>query len=122
MAQTVLIWLETCGNVAKVAEVMRLDWSTVDAIMKAAVKRGLERREAEPVEYVGIDEKSFRRGHVYASILNDLDKGRVWDLVEGRKTDNAEALLDTLSGDQRAGIEIPVAAQLPGPAVRAIIP
>jgi transposase len=105
MAQTVLIWLETCGNVAKVAEVMRLDWSTVDAIMKAAVKRGLERREAEPVEYVGIDEKSFRRGHVYASILNDLDKGRVWDLVEGRKTDNAEALLDTLSGDQRAGVE-----------------
>ena len=105
MAQAVILWVEACGNVGKVAQVMRLDWHTVDAIMKAAVERGLKRRGAEKIEHAGIDEKSFRRGHVYASILNDLDGDRVWDLVEGRKEDNAFTLLETLSEEQRAGIK-----------------
>jgi transposase len=105
LAQAVIVWLQACGNVDKVAAIMRLDWSTVNSIMKAAVKRGLQRREAEPVAHLGMDEKSFRRGHVYASILNDLDNNRVWDLVEGRKTENAVALLDTLTEEQRSLVE-----------------
>jgi len=105
LAQAVIIWLQACGNVAKVAEIMRLDWQTVNNIMKEAVKRGLIRRENEIIENAGMDEKSFRRGHIYASILNDLDNGRVWDLVEGRKTNNAKELLDTLSEEQQVGVK-----------------
>lgn len=105
LSKAVILWLQACGNVDKVAAIMRLDWSTVNSIMKAAVDRGLVRREAQPVARMGIDEKSFRRGHVYASVLNDLDNNRVWDLVEGRKTENAEALLDTLAESQRASVE-----------------
>ncbi len=105
LAQAVIMWLEACGNVTKVAEIMRLDWQTVNNIMKAAVERGLSRREDEVIEHAGIDEKSVRRGNVYASILNDLDNNRVWDLVEGRKTEKAMALLDTLTGEQRLGVK-----------------
>ena len=105
LTQAVIVWLQACGNVSKVAEIMRLDWGTVNAIMKASVERGLLRRESEEIEHVGMDEKSFRRGHVYASILNDLDRNRVWDLVEGRKTKNAVELLDTLSQEQRSGVK-----------------
>jgi len=105
LAQAVIVWLEACGNVDKVARIMRLDWTTVDSIMNAAVKRGLERRKKEPIDYVGMDEKSFRRGHTYASILNDLDNNRVWDLKEGRKTENAKALLETLGQEQRSGVK-----------------
>ena len=105
LAQSVIMWLEACGNVSKVASLMRLDWQTVNQIMKEAVERGLLRREDEPIGQVGLDEKSFRRGHVYASILNDLDHGRVWDLVEGRKTQNARDLLDKLSEQQKSGIK-----------------
>ena len=104
LAQAVILWLQACGNVSKVAEIMGLDWGTVNTIMKAAVERGLLRREKEVIEYVGMDEKSFRRGHIYASILNDLDNNRVWDMVEGRKTENAMDLLDTLSEEQKDGV------------------
>jgi transposase len=104
LAQAVILWLQACGNVSKVAEIMGLDWGTVNTIMKAAVERGLLRREKEVIEYVGMDEKSFRRGHIYASILNDLDNNRVWDMVEGRKTENAMDLLDTLSEEQKTGV------------------
>ena len=105
LAQAVIVWLDACGNVDKVARIMRLDWTTVDSIMKAAVDRGLERRKKKPIDYVGVDEKSFRRGHTYASILNDLDNNRVWDLKEGRKTANAKDLLETLSEEQRTGVK-----------------
>jgi len=105
MARAVIIWVQACGNVRKVADLMRLDWHTVDDIMKAAVGRGLERRAAEVVRNLGIDEKSFRKGHVYASILNDLDGSRVWDLVEGRAADSTFELLDTLDEAQRDGVE-----------------
>jgi len=105
LSQAVIMWLQACGNVSKVAACMRLDWQTVNSIMKEAVERGLIRRENEIIEHVGMDEKSFRRGHVYASILNDLDHNRVWDLVEGRKTGNARELLDTLSEEQQGGVK-----------------
>lgn len=105
LAQAVIMWLQACGNVSKVAEMMRLDWQTVNSIMKEAVERGLIRREHIVIENAGMDEKSFRRGHVYASILNDLDNNRVWDLVEGRKTQNAKELLDTLNDEQQAAVK-----------------
>ena len=105
MAHAVVLWLKACGNVKEVAAMMRLDWDTVDGIMKAAVSRGLERRAAEPIKHLGIDEKAFRRGHHYASLLNDLDSDRLWDMVEGRTTDNARELMDTLSTSQKAAVE-----------------
>ena len=105
MEQAVIMWLQACGNVDKVAATMRLDWQTVNRIMERAVERGLLRRENEPISKVGVDEKSFRKGHVYASILNDLDNNRVWDLVEGRTKQHAKELFETLSEEQRAGVE-----------------
>jgi transposase len=107
MAQAGVAWLQACGSVSQVAKVMRLHWHTVNAIMKAAVERGLARRRREPISYLGLEEdkRSFRRGHVYATMLNDLDGGRVWDLVEGRKEQQARELLQGLDATQRAGVK-----------------
>lgn len=77
----------------------------VNAIMKGAFERGLERRGREPIEYLGLDEKSFRRGHVYATMLNGLDSGRVWDLVKGRMEEQARDLLQGLDASQQAGVK-----------------
>ena len=41
--------------------------------MERAVKRGLQRRQAEPVRHMGVDEKAFRKGHKYMTVVNDLD-------------------------------------------------
>ena len=104
LEQTVVMWLEACGNVGKVAAAMRLDWHTVNRIMRRAVTRGLERRDQEVIAKVGVDQKSFLRGHVYASILTDLAEHRVWDMVEGRKKENARELFGTLTEGQREGV------------------
>lgn len=74
-------------------KLLRISWDSAHAIMKRAVERGLERRDLAKVRRVGIDEKSFLRGHSYVSLLNDLDGGRVLDLVEERTEEACRELI-----------------------------
>ena len=70
--------------------------------MKRAVERGLLRRNEEEIPWLGMDEKSFRKGHNYISVLNDLEEGRVIEVREGRSSEVAEKLLEEgLSEHQR---------------------
>jgi transposase len=70
--------------------------------MKRAVDRGLERRGNDQIAWIGMDEKSFRKGHDYISLLNDLEEVRVLDVVEGREGDAADKLiLKSLDEGQR---------------------
>jgi hypothetical protein len=50
------------------------------AIMERAVERGLARRKAEQIPYLGVDEKAFRKGLKYLTLVNDLSgRGRTAD-------------------------------------------
>jgi len=60
--------LLACQNVTAACALLDLDWSSAQRIMDRAVKRGLERRSLEGIEKVGMDEKSFGRGHDYIAI------------------------------------------------------
>ena len=54
--------------------------------MEDAVNRALETRGfVSDFKNVSLDEKAYKDGHKYASILIDSDKERVLNLVEGRK-------------------------------------
>lgn len=92
-------------SVKQAAGLLGLSWDEVDHILRRAVERGLSRRELEALTHVGIDEKSFRSGQSYISLLTDLEGRRVLDVVEGRTQAAAEALWDTLSVEQRQEIE-----------------
>ena len=69
-------WLKAASQKA-VAGLLKLSWDEIHGIMERAVKRGLERRQAEPVTQLGVDEKAFRKGHHYLTLVNDLARGRV---------------------------------------------
>lgn len=64
-----------------------------------------KRRELEGLRHVGIDEKSFRSGQSYISLLTDLDKSRVLEVMEGCDQETAQALWQSLPEDQRHSIE-----------------
>jgi len=88
------------------AGLLRLSWDQVHEIQKRAVERGMTRRKREKMIHLGIDEKNFLKGHSYASLLNDLNKGRVLEVVEGRTQESAETLLNTgLSDKQKKQVE-----------------
>jgi transposase len=93
--------LLACSNVKRAAELLRLDWHATHAIMQRAVDRGLVRRSTEEVRYLGLDEKSFGKGHSYVSVLTDLDQSRVLDVAPDRTQEAAESLVKTLPAEQR---------------------
>ena len=97
--------LQACPTTQGVCELTRLAWSTVNNIMVSAVERGMLRRSEEDVPYLGLDEKSSERGHTYVSILTDIDRSRVLDLVPERKLEATKSLLETLSPAQRASVK-----------------
>jgi transposase len=91
-------------NLTKAKELLRLSWDQIHAIQQRAVERGLSRRTNELIEHAGIDEKNFGQGHSYVSLLTDLDRSRVMDVVRDRTQEAAETLWNTLSEAQRATI------------------
>jgi transposase len=97
--------LLACSNVKRAAELLGLDWGSVHGILERAVRRGLAKRNLDEVKYVGLDEKSFRRGHNYISLLTDLQGSRVLEVTEGRDEAAADALWSSLSADQLKRID-----------------
>ena len=96
--------LQAASNVSRVARLINLDWHTVNGVIARAVRRGLARRAQEPVRHLGLDEKRFARRHNYATVLTDVDRSRVWDVTPGRKLEDAQRVLSTLSPERRAGV------------------
>jgi len=88
--------LQHYANTQAVAKLLGLSWHCVNDIMCRAVNRGMERRDTEVIEHLGIDEKSFRTGHQYVTTLNDLDAGRVLDVVETKTKEATELLLRSI--------------------------
>jgi len=76
--------LLACASVSQACELLGLGWEAAHEIMRRAVKRGLERRELDQLKYLGMDEKSFKRGHSYITLLSDLEQSRILDVVEER--------------------------------------
>lgn len=97
--------LQASRSVSEAAGLLGLGWEQVNGVMKRAVGRGLLRREAEPMRYVGIDEKSIARGHTYATVLTDLERSRVWEVTAGRKQADADAAWQSLTLEQRQAVE-----------------
>ncbi len=92
-------------SIKEAAKLLGLSWDQVHHTQKRAVERGLERRKLDEIKYVGIDEKSFLKGHKYASLLTDIGGGRVLDVVEGRTLEAANSLWQKLPQKTRSGID-----------------
>ena len=96
-------WLRAASQQA-VAELLHLSWDEIHRIMERAVERGLARREAEPIAYLGIDEKAFRKGHRYVTLVNDLEGSRVLYVSEERKKESLDGFWETITEEQRDAI------------------
>ena len=93
------------GSVSQACALLGIGWETAQEIMRRAVERGLERRQLEGLKHLGMDEKSFRRGQSYITLLTDLAQSRVLDVVEERTGEAADQLWETLSPEQKQAVE-----------------
>ena len=92
---------------ARAAKLLRLSAEQTAYLMGKAVARGVERRDpSASVAHLGLDEKAFQQGHTYATILTDLDGGRVIDVAQHRTEEAATTLLEkALTNEQKARVQ-----------------
>lgn len=83
-------------NQTNTAALMRCGFNVINRIIHLSSKRGLSRRDIskQNFEHLSIDEKSFKKGHQYVSVLSHPASGCVIDIVEGRTKESTKELLD----------------------------
>lgn len=104
MERLVIDWLGSASKKA-VGEQLGLSEDEIHGIMERAIERGLGWRRAELLPHLGIDEKAFRKGHKYFTLVNDLARSRVLYVAEDRTQASLDGFWATLTEEQRESIE-----------------
>jgi len=92
-------------NKSETARLLRLSWDQLQRIMDRAVERGLAHREEEfeasyqagqfQLTALAIDEKCYRRGRQFVTVVSDPQNGRVLEVAEGRTSEATQSALES---------------------------
>ena len=94
------------GNTIKdVAQHLRVGWNMVKDIHKKYLKSHYSRPDIKNVRRIGIDEFATRKGHVYKTIVVDLDTGRIIHVGDGK---GKEALAGFWKRARRCKVDIEI--------------
>lgn len=85
---------EGSRSISDACKILRPGWQQTQSIMRSAVERGLAKRDAEEIPWIGIDEKSFKKGRHYISVVNDIEGRRILEVEERRDYAAAVRLLE----------------------------
>ena len=97
--------LKQCATIEGARTLLRLSWDELWGIMHRAVARGRARKQARVIPIVGVDEKAFKKGQSYVTVVCDVQGACVEHVAEERKEESLAEYFRTLSPDQLAGIE-----------------
>lgn len=97
-------WLKE-ASISAVADLLSMSWDEADGIVQRAVARGLERREATIPSRIGVDEKAFRRGQDYVTIVSDQAQGTVLYVADARKQESLDAFYKQFERDALASVQ-----------------
>jgi len=104
-----LIWLlaSFCKLLAweQVAQLFQVHWNTVASAVRQAVAYGLAHREWGGVLYIGIDELSRQKGHVYVTNVYDLTQKRLLWSGEGRSQETLRAFFEEHGQTLQEGVK-----------------
>lgn len=93
------------GTVKDVANLLGLGWDTVKEMHREYLSSRYGTPSLKGVSRIGIDEFAVRKGHVYKTIVVDLDTGRILHVGDGKGSD---ALDGFWKRTKRCGVDIKV--------------
>lgn len=105
MERLVIDLILQCSTVKGACAIAAISWDEAWGIMQRAVVRGQARKEAHPIKYIGVDEKAFRKGHRYHTIVCDLERSTVEFVAEDRKTASLAAYYERLTEEQTTALQ-----------------
>lgn len=74
-------------TIKAVANFLGMSWNTVKEINKECLRRKYGRPDLHGLRMIGIDEFAVKKGHVYMTIVVDLETGRVVYVGDGKGKD-----------------------------------
>jgi transposase len=91
----------------EVATIFKTSWKTVFRSVETAVAWGLEHRNLDGVKSIGVDELCRKKGHVYATMVYQIDQGcrRLLWMGEDRKEDSLVKFFKWFGDKRCAGLE-----------------
>jgi transposase len=89
----------------QVARLFGVHWNTVAAAVRQTVAYGLAHREWGAMLYIGIDELSRRKGHVYVTNVYDLAGRRLIWSGEGRSRETLRAFFEEHGEALKQGVQ-----------------
>ena len=99
----ILDLLRLGATIKDVSKHLGVGWDMVKDIHKRYLKRKYSHPDISKVKRIGIDEFAVRKGHVYKTIVVDLDTGRIIHVGDGKGSDSLTAFWKRV---KRLGIEI----------------
>jgi transposase len=105
MERLVIDLVRQCSTVTGACTIARISWDEAWGIMHRAVARGQARKAARPIPYIGVDEKAFRKGHRYHTIVCDLERATVEYVAEDRKTESLAGYYAQLTPEQTTALQ-----------------
>jgi transposase len=92
-------------DLTNAARLLGLSWDEAHHIRERAVARGLSRRSEAPPRRLGVDEKAIAKRHQYGTILVDIDRGRVLEVVKDRRKESLAACYAALGPEAVESVE-----------------
>ena len=99
----ILDLLRLGATIKDVSKHLGVGWDMVKDIHKRYLKRKYSHPDISKVKRIGIDEFAVRKGHVYKTIVVDLDTGRIIHVGDGKGSDSLTAFWKRV---KRLGIKI----------------
>jgi transposase len=118
MERLIIDVIGQCSTLTGACRILHITWDEAWGVMERAVARGQARKVARAIRYLGVDEKSFRKGHVYHTIVCDLERSTVEYVAEDRRVESLAPFFAALTPSQRDAIEA-VAMDMWDPYIRA---
>ena len=93
--------IQASASLEQARLLLRLSWKSVQRIIDEAVERGLVKRDMDQIRFICMDEKSFRRGHDYITVMTDIEQSRVLEVSPERTEESTDKLWESLDESQR---------------------
>jgi transposase len=103
--ESMILDVEQECSLESTARLLNVDWHACWSIQERAVKRGFSRKTQGIPERIGVDEKSFARGHKYETLVYDIEKGTVEHVCDDREQTSLETYYRKFTPEQRATVK-----------------
>ena len=106
LESAVITQVLACKTVSGACAVLRMGWDQVRGVMERAVERGLARRADADVTYIGVDEKALLKRHRYVTLVYDLQRKVVLDVMPERTEESLLSFYRTWKPARLANIRM----------------